>query len=286
MAKRPKQSRRHRKQAPARPRGTGGRLLSKDAAQARDREATQRALDMAFMTPAQFAKQRKAEARAIQVKEEKEGRYERFRAKRDAYQWNPKPNISTLADAELINAGIMPHPSDVVEHGEITEYIWTWQGAHALQTAQDFLIQVLDGNPDMPSDLIGSLAMGNGHGKNSQWIGTKFGTPRQVWEHSQTFLSSQSKNTVALNQLPLNSEEAVSIWAEVKMTSQGRVIHNENKSDVGKAVGSRRKATGASRKPVHRRAGTKNVSKGIVAKNRALHASSGQKVGVKRKRKK
>lgn len=222
----------------ARPRGPNGAPLSNAALAAYKAEQLQRVVDRAFMSPVQRERADAAIARANSVKQEKRERYQRFQRNRGAYQWHAKPNKQTLADAALIEQDTVPAPTDVLPYGALTEYIWTWQGNHALQTAQDFLLLARHA---LPSDSMGYLAMGNGHGKNATWIGTRFGDPEYIWRHSQTFLSSQSQNTVSINQLPFGAQDP-SIWVEVKLTTKGRVSHVDNNSRAKRVT---RKATGA-----------------------------------------
>ena len=221
----------------SRPRGPRGAPLSNDALAARAAEELQRFVDMQFMSPQQIRRLTRSAARAAEVKHEKESRYARIRSAPDLYSVDSR---DAEADEANIHNGVLPRPTQTVNHAGVTEVIWMWRGPHALAVAQEFLLLA---KTALPSDSMGYLAMGNGRGKNSTWIGTKFGTPQDVFHHSQTFLTSQSSNTVALNALP-HAERDSSIWAEVKMTTQGRVTYAVQPSV--KKKGLRKSASGSS----------------------------------------
>lgn len=207
------------KKAPAPPRGPNGRYLSKEQIAAASRENFQRLADRA-LTPAHVRRKQDAfELRRKEVEEEKRSRYQRFRQQPNLYKQTTKSEAQTVSDSSSIRAGYVPAPTQVLNHGIFAEYIWTWYGPTALQTATDFLLLARE---VLPPDAKGALAMGDGRGKNSTWIGTRFGSPTEVFRHSQTFTQSQSGNTVQLLQLPHGLREP-SIWAEVKFTTTGRV---------------------------------------------------------------
>lgn len=200
------------------------------------------------MSPLQLQRLQRREKRAQQVKEEKESRYARIQARPELYRHNTATIEETAHAQRQISAGIMPRATEVVEHGVLSEHVFMFHGPHALQAAQD-LLQLM--RKQFPADAMGALAMGNGRGKNATWIGTKFGTPSQVWQHSQTFLSSKSGNTVSLMQLP-QAEQDASIWAEVKMTTQGRVDY-EPTAEPGRRKGAGKKPQRASKSVAKRK---------------------------------
>lgn len=218
----------------ARPRGRNGAPLGNDALKVFRAEELQRIVDRMYMSPAQLHKLNRNTLRAQEVMHEKKSRYARMRATPKLYNADSRDALEDTAD---IDNGIVPKPTETIRHGIETERVWTWRGPHAFETAQSFLRLA---QSKLPADSKGFLAMGNGRGKNATWIGTHFGSPEQVLKHSHTFLTSQSANTVALNSLP-HAERDSSIWAEVKMTTQGRVSHER------KAAGSKPVARGNKR---------------------------------------
>lgn len=202
-------------------RGPSGRFLSREELAARAREQLQRVADAMFATPAERAKLKQSALRQAEVKAEKQLRRKRFKARPQGYKWKANPNSRTLADADIIADGGFPPYADKFQQGQYTAYVWAFQGEHALKTAQDFL---LERRKDFPSDAHGYLAFGNGHGPNSVWAGTKYGTPRDIWWHSQTILTSKSE-TIADLVDQMNENEGRNIWVEVKITTKERIEH-------------------------------------------------------------
>jgi hypothetical protein len=221
-------------------RGPTGRFLSKDALAARDREQLKRILDLSLMTPAQRVKVKRTQVRAAEVKTLKKNRVKRHKAHPDRYTRKSAPNKQTLADADLIERDILPHWKDKINHGELSEYIWEWQGQHSFKTAQDFLLLA---KTAMPADTMGYLAVSTGSGRNMHWGGTRLGTPRDIWWHSQTLLGSNSETLESISLQIKDSSRAVSIRTEVILTTKGRVKTHGSHSKKGKTGGSARKAS-------------------------------------------
>lgn len=208
-------------------RGSKGRFLSREDSKARAAESLQRLRDLAFLTPREFALVKQKELRGIEVKAEKIERRKRYLAKPEAYKSSKKPNKRTLEQANAIESGKFPKPNHIIRKGKQTEYVWVWQGEHSLMTAKEFLQLA---RTQMPADTMGYLAIGNGHGKNSKWVGTKFGSPLDIIRHATTLTDSKSDEVSELMSLisgegdwGQEGKTADNIWTEVKLTTQGRL---------------------------------------------------------------
>jgi len=239
-------------------RGPSGRFLSADAIKARAAEELQRVRDLAFLTPAQYAKRKALQKRAAEVKSEKTDRRARVKQNRKAYSYSRAPDKRTLSQADAINEGVMPKPSDVTTLGPLTVYVWTWQGAHGIQTAIDFLYLAEE---RMPPDTRGYAAIGTGYGQESTWVGTAIGRPIDIARNLRTLHTSKSDDIQELFKRSEDREEAVSIRTEVKLTTKGRVNFN---------------AVRAKAKAVKGRAGRAKTSKGKRPKARASKAKRGK----------
>ncbi len=175
------------------------------------------------MTPEQRSQRIAADLRAKEVKHEKQERY--TRSKKAPSKYKPQADADRRCNnaRKQIRDGVIPKPTQVLNYSEgLKEYIWLWQGERALITAQDFLLHL---SSVLPADSKCYLAVGNGFTKNSMWIGTRLDTPRNVWRHSQTFLSSQSGNTQFISR-KIQSQDSVQtkdLWAEVKLLTKGSV---------------------------------------------------------------
>lgn len=204
-----------------------GRFLSREQIQLQEQEQTQRILELARMTPDEYAAFHARELRAAEVKAEKESRYERFQARPARYR---EDSARTDRDSASIDEDKLPSPIDSYRHvGGLYEYIWVWQGPHAVETARRFLYLVHQQQQEgkLPKDLRGYFAAGDGQGKNATWIGSRYAAPLYIARHMQTLFTSQSGNTVALMQLP-HAERDSAIWAEVKLTTQEGVFNVGN----------------------------------------------------------
>lgn len=213
-------------------RSVTGRFLSREDIAAYQREQEQRILEVARMSPDQYAAHRRAELRREEVRREKASRYQRHRARPATYARSNDTDI----DNTLIDDGTLPAPTDVIQHDDgSTEYVWNWKGPFALETARAFLYlcETLQKEGRLPADAMGYLAVGNGNGKNSVWIGTRFASPRGIVNHSHTLFTSKSANTEELLALP-HQERSPDIWAEVKLITSGRVEHADSKRKAGR----------------------------------------------------
>lgn len=231
-----------------------GRFLSREQIQLQEQEQTQRILELARMTPDEYAAFHARELRAAEVKAEKESRYERFQARPARYR---EDSARADRDSDSIDNDILPAPLDSYRHvSGLYEYIWMWQGPHAVETARRFLYLVHQQQTEgkLPKDLRGYFAAGDGQGKNATWIGSRYDAPLGIARHMQTLFTSKSGNTVALMQLP-HAERDSAIWAEVKLTTQEGVFNvanakrkgssrNRKPDKVGRAGGRARKGKG------------------------------------------
>lgn len=207
-----------------RARGATGRFLDRDAREASFREQLQRAAEFALMSPEERAQRIAADLRVKEVKREKQDRRRRAKSAPSKYKSKTRESADRKCrdDQKLIHAGQIPKPTQEFEHGNTAEYIWLWQGSQALETAQAFLLHL---SSTLPADARCYLSVGNGFDANSQWIGTRLDTPRNVWFHSQTFLSSQSGNAQYLER-KVNSQDyqaKLDLWAEVKLITKGTI---------------------------------------------------------------
>lgn len=202
----------------------------------------ERLKDIAFLTPAQRALQERTKLRQEEVKREKKQRYKRAKAYPNVYKH--KTTEKALEDLREIQGEywsvdpkLLPPPDIATKFGDYCEFIWLWHGENAIETAKAFLLLAKRCIPD----AMGYLSVGNGNGKNSNWIGTRRGNPQDIWKHSQTMFSSKSGNTTVLAKLP-QTEGAGRLWAEVKLTTKGRVTF-EDKRKAGKIVRNKPKTT-------------------------------------------
>jgi len=223
-------------------RGPSGRFLSLEQMQARAREELQRVRDLAFLTPAQFRKYSAAQRRQSEVKAEKQDRKRRAKKNRKAYAYSRAPDNRTLAQAEQINSQVLPAPTDVESLGDLTVYIWSWQGAHSIQTAIDFLYLAEE---RMPQDSRGYASIGTGYGVDATWVGTSIGRPIDVARNLATLHTSKSDDIQRLFKQSEVSKEAVSIRTEVKLTTKGRVKFNAVRAKAKAVKGKASRAKGS-----------------------------------------
>lgn len=211
----------------ARKRDSLGHPLSNENLRIFNAEELQRLIDRAFLPLKEQLRLKRAESRVAEVKEEKRSRYARIRAKPEIYAHNESTRAKTDRQQKQIQRGQIPKPSDVVTHETLKEQVWMFHGAHALETAQE-LLRLLEKSG--AEDSRGYLSMGNGRGKNSTWIGTKFGSPTEVLRSSHHLLLSQSESVVYLLNTP-QRQAATSLWVEVKMSTKRNV---ENAQTTGR----------------------------------------------------
>ncbi len=266
--------------AKAQPRGRSGRFLSPSQVEFAKNEAVTRLREFALWTPKQRTEYQYRIDRIEEVKHEKTERRKRYKSKPKAYRWQPNPDPRTLNDYALIRQGILPKPSQVIRHGQETEYIWTWQGGSALKTAQDFLIYC---RPSLPKDSRCYLAVGTGHSSDSVWIGTRLGTVSETFRHSQTLIESKSETTKIIAQRMETGEPSQidSLWAEIKLLTKESITY-EDKSSTGKAVRKRPKAAASTAGHTETPASRKH--KVASTKRGRIHPSTGRKTKRKRRR--
>ncbi len=222
-------------------RGPNGRFLSREAIEARTREGVERLADLALLPPEVRARQEAQELRRIEVKREKEERYQRFLDNPDIYSWTRDGGRARVnRDRELIAAGVLPVPLQVTREDDVFQYVWVWQGRASIEVGA-LLLRLLA--VKFPKDTRCYYACGSGRSKNARWIGTRLGTPSATWLHSQTLLKAQSNNTLDLVDMWEDPATWRNIWTEVKATTAKKMHFGSKKAAATPAKHGKRTVT-------------------------------------------